>query len=63
MSDKFKCYKCKQLVDEICSFSGYGDERAMQEKIKNREYCEDCFDLVFEKIFKRQAMKEKSASS
>jgi len=64
MSKEFKCCKCKKETDTSYSFGGYGDEKALEEKLKNREYCENCFDLRFEEIFKRQVMREsKSACS
>ncbi len=47
---EFTCYTCKKECDEICTFSEYGTEARKAESLKNRGYCEPCFDEKAKKL-------------
>lgn len=52
MSEKkeFTCCMCKKEFDEICKFSEYGTEKRKAEALKDKSYCDGCFDIKAEQL-------------
>ena len=60
MSKEFICCKCKKHLEESYMFDGFSHSQAVSDDLKQKEYCAEHFELSYQEIVGKAAMKEKN---